>query len=204
MRKQLLVMTAAAFLIAPIALRAETYQIDGSHSVAGFSIRHMMVSNVSGAFSKVSGTVEFDPANPTLSKIDVTIDAGSINTRNEKRDADLRSANFFDVANFPTITFKSTKVEKVGEGRHRVIGDLMMHGVTNSVVLDVDGPKPEFQAQGAFRIGASATGKIDRKDFGITFNRTYDNGGVMLGDEVKLNIDVEMVRRPQQPPRPTS
>jgi polyisoprenoid-binding protein YceI len=159
----------------------------------------MMVSNVSGAFSKLSGTVDFDSNNPSQSKIDVTIDPASVDTRNSGRDNDLRSANFFDVANYPAITFKSTRVDKAGEGKYRVVGNLTIHGVTKEVVLDVDGPTPEVQAQGAFRTGASATTKIDRKDFGIIWNRALDSGGVVVSDEVRINIEVELVRKPPPP-----
>ena len=157
MKKFLLVTALAAIVSWPSILPAASYQIDNSHSVAGFTVRHMMVSNVSGAFSKLSGTVDFDSNNPSQSKVEVTIDADSVDTRNAGRDKDLRSANFFDVATYPTITFKSTKVDKAGEGKYRVVGNLTMHGVTKEVVLDVDGPTPEVQAQGGFRAGASAT-----------------------------------------------
>ena len=200
MKKLVLSAVAVALASWPSILPAATYQIDPAHSIAGFTVRHMMVSNVSGAFAKLSGTVDFDSSNPSQSKIDVTIDPASVDTRNSGRDNDLRSANFFDVANYPAITFKSTRVEKAGEGKYRVVGNLTMHGVTKEVVLDVDGPTPEVQAQGAFRAGASATTKIDRKDFGITWNRALDSGGVVVSDEVRINIEVELVRKPAPPP----
>lgn len=199
MKKFVLSAVAVALASWPSILPAATYQIDPAHSVAGFTVRHMMVSNVSGAFSKLSGTVDFDSNNPSQSKIDVTIDPASVDTRNSGRDNDLRSANFFDVANYPAITFKSIRVDKAGEGKYRVVGNLTMHGVTKEVVLDVDGPTPEVQAQGAFRAGASATTKIDRKDFGITWNRALDTGGVVVSDEVRINIEVELVRKPPPP-----
>jgi polyisoprenoid-binding protein YceI len=199
MKKFLLLSALAALGSWPFVLAAATYQIDGSHSTAGFTVRHMMVSNVSGAFSKLSGTVDFDPNNPSQSKVEVTIDAASIDSHNAGRDNDLRSANFFDVATYPTITFKSTKVEKAGEGKLRVVGNLTMHGVTKEVVLDVDGPTPEVQAQGGFRAGASASTKIDRKDFGITWSRALDGGGMVVSDEVRINIEVELVRKAQPP-----
>jgi polyisoprenoid-binding protein YceI len=192
-----LLAAVAGSLLMSGALSAETYQIDPAHSVAGFTVRHMMVSNVSGAFSKLSGTVEFDPNALAQSRVEVTIEAGSVDTRNSGRDNDLRSANFFDVANYPAITFKSAKIEKAGEGKYRMTGDLTIHGVTKQVVLDVDGPLPEIQAQGGYRTGASATTKINRKDFGINWNRAMDNGGVVVSDEVRINIEVELVRRPQ-------
>jgi polyisoprenoid-binding protein YceI len=196
MKKFVLSAVGVALVSWSSILAAATYQIDPAHSVAGFTVRHMMVSNVSGAFSKLSGTVDFDSNNPSQSKIDVTIDPASVDTRNSGRDNDLRSANFFDVANYPAITFKSTRVDKAGEGKYRVVGNLTIHGVTKEVVLDVDGPTPEVQAQGAFRTGASATTKIDRKDFGIIWNRALDSGGVVVSDEVRINFEVELVRKP--------
>lgn len=199
MKKFVLSAVGVALVSWSSILAAATYQIDPAHSVAGFTVRHMMVSNVSGAFSKLSGTVDFDSNNPSQSKIDVTIDPASVDTRNSGRDNDLRSANFFDVANYPAITFKSTRVDKAGEGKYRVVGNLTIHGVTKEVVLDVDGPTPEVQAQGAFRTGASATTKIDRKDFGIIWNRALDSGGVVVSDEVRINIEVELVRKPPPP-----
>ena len=199
MKKFLLLGAVAALASWPSILPAATYQIDSAHSIAGFTVRHMMVSNVSGAFAKLAGTVDFDSNNPSQSKVDVTIDAASVDTRNSGRDNDLRSVNFFDVATYPAITFKSTRVDRAGEGRYRVVGNLTMHGVTKEVVLDVDGPTPEVQAQGSFRAGASATTKIDRKDFGITWNRALDSGGVVVSDEVRINIEVELVRKPPPP-----
>jgi len=199
MTKFLHLTALAALASAPTILAAASYQIDASHSTAGFTVRHMMVSNVNGAFSKLSGMVDFDPKDPSQSKVEVTIDAASIDTRNAGRDNDLRSANFFDVATYPTIAFKSTKVEKAGEGKLRVVGNLTMHGVTKEVVLDVDGPTAEVQAQGRFRAGASATTKIDRKDFGITWNRALDSGGVVVSDEVRINIEVELIRAAAPP-----
>ena len=199
MKKFVLSAVGVALVSWSSILAAATYQIDPAHSVAGFTVRHMMVSNVSGAFSKLSGTVDFDSNNPSQSKIDVTIDPASVDTRNSGRDSDLRSANFFDVANYPAITFKSIRVDKAGESKYRVVGNLTIHGVTKEVVLDVDGPTPEVQAQGAFRTGASATTKINRKDFGITWNRALDSGGVVVSDEVRINIEVELVRKPPPP-----
>jgi polyisoprenoid-binding protein YceI len=199
MKRFALSAAAIALLFWPSVLPAASYRIDPAHSVVGFTVRHMMVSNVSGAFSKLSGTVDFDPSNPSQSMVDVTIDAASVDTRNSGRDNDLRSANFFDVATYPAITFRSTRVDKAGQGKYRVVGNLTMHGVTKEVVLDVDGPTPEIRTQGRFRAGASASTKIDRKDFGITWNRALDNGGVVVSDEVRINIEVELVR-PAVPP----
>ncbi len=178
----------------PAWLPAATYQIDASHSTVAFTVRHMMVANVSGGFSKFSGTVEFDPANPSAGKIEVTIEAASIDTRNAKRDEHLRSADFLDVANYPTLTYRSKRIEKTGDNRYRVIGDLTLRGVTREVVLDVE-TTPEIAVQGAYRMGASATGRINRQDFGVKWNRALDAGGVVVSDEVRLQIDVALVRK---------
>jgi polyisoprenoid-binding protein YceI len=193
-------LSSILLLAIPLMLPAATYQIDSSHSSAGFTVRHMMVSNVSGAFAKLSGTVEYDPSNVGQSRIEAVIDATTVNTRNEKRDEHLRSADFFDTANNPTITFRSKRVEKAGDGQLRLVGDLTIRGVTKEVVLDVEGPTPEILAQGAYRMGASATTRINRKDFGVNWNRALDSGGLVVSDEVRINIEVELVRKPQPPP----
>jgi polyisoprenoid-binding protein YceI len=200
MKRTITRLSATLLLAIPLVLQAATYQIDSSHSSAGFTVRHMMVANVSGAFAKLSGTVEYDPANVGQSRVEAVIDAATVNTRNEKRDEHLRSADFFDTANHPTITFRSKKVERTGEGQLRVVGDLTMRGVTKEVVLDVDGLTPEVQAQGAFRMGASATTRINRKDFGVSWSRALDGGGLVVSDEVRINIEVALVRKPQPPP----
>ncbi len=191
-----------ALLLISSTLSAATYQIDGAHSSAGFTVRHMMVSNVSGAFTKLSGSVDYDADNLAQSRIDVTIEAASVNTRNEGRDKHIRTADFFDVENHPTITFRSKRVEKAGEGHLRVVGDLTLRGVTKEVVLDVEGPTPEIQQQSTFRMGAAATTRINRKDFGVNYHRTLDNGGVVVSDDVRITIDVELVRKAA--PVPTS
>ena len=192
-------LSAALLLAIPLMLPAATYQIDASHSSASFTVRHMMVSNVSGAFAKLTGTIDYDPNSLGQSRIEAVIDASTVNTRNEKRDAHLRSADFFDTANHPTITFRSKRMEKAADGHLRVVGDLTIRGVTKEVVLDVDGPTPEIQAQGAYRMGASATTRINRKDFGVNWNRALDGGGLVVSDDVRINIEVELVRKPQPP-----
>ena len=179
---------------------AATWQIDTAHSAAQFAVRHMMVSTVRGQFGGVRGTIEYDPAQPARAAVDVTIDANTLNTREAKRDAHLKSPDFFEVEKFPTITFKSKRVEPAGQGKLRLIGDLTMKGVTKEVALDVEGPTPEVTMRNMARIGASATGKVNRKDFGINWNRTLDAGGVVVGDEVSITIDVEMVRKLDTPP----
>jgi polyisoprenoid-binding protein YceI len=171
-----------------------TYEIDSTHSSAHFSVRHLMVSNVRGEFTKVSGTVKFDPENPSASSVEATIDANSISTRDPQRDGHLKSAEFLDTEKFPTITFRSKKVE-IHAGGGKVTGDLTIHGVTREVTLDVEGPSAEVKDPwGKQRIGASATTKIDRKEFGVVWNSPLETGGVMIGDEVKINLDVEFVR----------
>ncbi len=192
--KTLLTLLAIPLLWGSTAAHAATYQIDGAHSTAGFTVRHMMVTNVSGAFTKMAGTVEWDASNPLQSKVDVTIEAASVNTRNEGRDKHIRSADFFDVENHPTITFKSKRVEKGGDGL-RLVGDLTLRGVTKEVVFDVEGPTPEVLTQGTYRVGASATTRINRKDFGVNYSRTMDNGGLVVADEVRINIDIQLVRK---------
>ena len=171
-----------------------TYEIDSTHSSVHFSVRHLMVSNVRGEFTKLSGTVKFDPQNPETSSIDATIDANSISTRDSQRDGHLKSPDFLDTEKFPTITFRSKKIE-VQSGGGKLIGDLTIHGVTREIALEVEGPSPEMKDPwGKQRIGASATAKLSRKEFGLTWNAALETGGVMVGDEVKINIDVEFVR----------
>jgi polyisoprenoid-binding protein YceI len=175
-----------------------SYQIDSTHSAAHFSVRHMMIANVRGEFTKVSGTIIYDPENPTNSSVDATIDASSIATRDEQRDGHLRSADFLDVEKFPVLAFRSKSIS--GEkGDWKVKGDLTIHGVTREVTLEVEGPTPEARDPwGGARIGATATGKINRKDFGLTWNTALETGGVLVGDEIKLTLDVEGVRQAQK------
>jgi len=183
-------------LAVPFAVHAATWEIDPAHTSVQFAIRHMMVSNVRGEFSKVSGTAEADEKDLTKSKLQATIDAASIDTRVEKRDEHLKSADFFDVAKYPTITFTSKRIEPAGAGHWRVTGDLTLHGVTKEVTLDVEGPTAEVKdPMGKVRAGAQATTKINRKDFGLTWNKALDAGGVAVGDEVTITIDVEATKR---------
>jgi polyisoprenoid-binding protein YceI len=179
---------AIALLLAISAAAQETWQLDPPHSSAQFAVRHLGISTIRGAFTKVSGTVVYDSANPAKSSIQATIDAASVDTRVQKRDDDLRSPNFFDVQKYPTITFQSTKVELAGAGKLKVTGDLTIHGVTKPVTLDVDGPSaPIKDPWGNQRMGASAATKINRMDFGVS----ADPG--MVGDEITLTLDVEMI-----------
>ncbi len=172
-----------------------TYQIDPAHSSVQFSIRHMMISNVRGTFSGVKGTIVYDPDNLAQSGIRADIDVNSINTNDEKRDAHLKSADFFDAAQFSTIQFASTQIEKLGEGEFRVTGDLTIHGVTKPAVLTVDEVAPETKDPwGNIRTAASVKGKINRKDFGLTWNAPLETGGILVGDDVKIEIDVQAVK----------
>jgi len=177
-------------LAASAAAQVETWQLDPAHSAAQFSVRHMGISTIRGTFTKVSGTVQYDASAPAKSSVEVTIDAASVDSRVEMRDNDLRSPKFLDVEKFPTITFKSKRVESAGAGKLKVTGDLTIHGVTKEAVLDVDGPsQPIKDMQGNLRMGASATTTIKRADFGVS---TYP--AAVVGDDVAITIDVEMAK----------
>jgi polyisoprenoid-binding protein YceI len=192
------VRTIAALTLcaAPAAAQSTTWTIDSAHSLAEFTVRHMMVSNVKGAFAKMTGTANWDGRNLGTASVNVVIDAASVDTREPKRDAHLRSADFFDVEKFPTLTFKSAAIEAAGPGKARMTGDLTIRGVTKTVTFDVTGPTPEIKDQGGnSRIGASATTIINRKDFGLVWNRALDAGGVVVGDEVRISIEVELIRK---------
>ena len=172
-----------------------TYQIDPAHSAAHFSVRHMMIANVRGEFTKVSGTFSYDPQNPSSSTIEATIDVASIETRDPQRDGHLKSADFFDVEKFPTMTFKSTHVEPRGDGEFAVTGDLTLHGVSRPVtfaVSDLSGPGKD--PWGNTRIGLTATAKINRKDFGLQWNAALETGGFLVGDEATISLDVQFIK----------
>jgi polyisoprenoid-binding protein YceI len=186
----------AMIVALPILAHADSWQIDPAHTNVEFTVRHMMISNVKGQFQKTSGTVTTNGNDPTSAKIDATIDASSVDTRVDKRDAHLKSPAFLDVDKFPTITFKSTKVEADGAGKWKVTGDLTLHGVTKPVVLEVEGTgAPINDPMGNTRAGASATTKIKRSDFGLTWNQPLEAGGVMVGDEVAISIDIEAIKK---------
>lgn len=192
MQKALL---ASAALAASAPALASDWEIDPAHSTAQFSVRHMMVSTVRGQFQKVSGVASLDDKDLTRSKVEVTIDVASIDTRDAKRDGHLKSPDFFDVAKYPTITFRSTKVEKAGSG-YKLTGDLTLHGITRPIVLMVDSvTAPLKNPWGKLVRGASATGKLNRKDFGLTWNHALESGGVLVGEEVGLQIDVELTAK---------
>lgn len=191
------VLAAAVTLAIPVLAHAGPWGLDPDHTGVHFKVRHLMVSSVRGEFEKVSGKIVYDEADVTKSSADVTIDAASVNTRVAKRDADLRSPNFLDVAKYPTITFKSKRVEKAGDGTLKMTGDLTIHGVTKQVVLNVEGPTSAIKDPwGNTRVGGTATAKISRKDFGLTWNATLETGGVVVGDEVDITIDAEIYRAP--------
>lgn len=179
---------------------ATTWQLDDAHSTVGFSVKHMMVTEQKGAFDKFTGTIQLDDKDVTKSVVNVEIDVASINTKNQKRDDHLRGAEFFDATKFPKITFKSTKIEKAGAG-YKVTGDLTMHGVTKPVVLDVAPLSDEFKDPwGNIHRGTSATAKVARKDFGLTWNATLEKGGVVVGEDVSIDLQIELVPPPAPAP----
>jgi polyisoprenoid-binding protein YceI len=188
-----IVLAALSFSVATPALAApSTYALDPSHSAATFSIKHLGISTVRGEFAKLQGTVELDRANLRVSKVEATIDAASVSTREPKRDAHLKSPDFFDVAKFPTLTFKSTRVEPAADGGVRLTGDLTLHGVTKSVTFDVKALSADTKTPfGTTVVGTSATAKINRRDFGITGG----TAGVMVGDDVNITLDLELVKK---------
>lgn len=174
------------------------YEIDPQHSAAQFKIRHLMISNVKGEFTRVTGSAEFDPASLANSSVEATIDATSINTREPDRDQHLKSADFFDVTKYPAIKFRSKRIAPSGNGSYDVTGDLTIRDVTREVTLAVEDVTPESKDPwGNLRRGATASTTIDRKDFGLTFNMPLDTGGVLVGDEVHISIDVEVMRKAQ-------
>jgi polyisoprenoid-binding protein YceI len=180
---------------APEVTAITTWNIDPVHSTAQFKVKHMMISNVKGEFTAVTGKLELNNADITKSKIEASIDAGSINTREPQRDAHLKSADFLDVEKFPVLTFKSTRVSKAKVDELSVEGNLTIHGVTRNVVFEVEGPSaPVKDPWGSTRIGISATTRIDRKDFGLSWNATLEAGGIMVGHEVTITLDVEFVK----------
>jgi polyisoprenoid-binding protein YceI len=169
-----------------------TWKIDPAHSSAEFKVKHMMISNVKGSFNGLSGTLIEDTSDPTLSRVDATIDIGTISTGDVQRDAHLKSADFFHHEQHPNMTFHSTRVEKKGDGEYAVTGDLTAHGVTKSVVFAVEGPSaPGKDPWGNTRIGLSATTKVNRKDFGLIWNAALETGGILVGEEVQITLDVQ-------------
>lgn len=171
------------------------WQTDYSHSDIQFKVRHMMISKVRGRFEEFEATIDFDPENPTNTTVEVSVPLASINTRDEKRDDHLKSADFFDVENYPHMTFKSTRVEQDDEHHGRLIGDLTIRGVTKEVTLDVEYAGMAKSPWGTMSAGFSASGQLNRKDFGLNWNAALETGGVLVGDEVEINIEVEIVKQ---------
>ncbi len=197
MRRRMILAAAVLCLAAPGLLHAAPWEFDPEHTGVHFKVRHLMVSSVRGEFGKVSGKIVYDEADVTKSSADITIDTPSITTRVAKRDEHLRSPDFLDVAKYPAITFKSKRVEKAGNGTLKMTGDLTIRGVTKEVVLTVEGPTPAIKDPwGNRRVGGQATTKINRKDFGLVWNAVLETGGVAVGDEVEITIDVEIFKKP--------
>jgi polyisoprenoid-binding protein YceI len=172
-----------------------TWKIDPAHSSAQFVVRHMMITNVRGAFSNIQGSIVWDPANPAQSSVEAVIDATTVQTQEAARDAHLKSADFLDVEKYPTMTFRSTGIENAGDGELSLRGDLTIHGVTKSVVLKVEGPTAEGKDPwGNTRIGASATTKIRRSEFGLTWNAAIETGGILVGDDLKIELEVSLIK----------
>jgi polyisoprenoid-binding protein YceI len=193
MSRFVLTLVVALAMAATALAQAGAWQIDPAHSSAQFSVRHLGVSTVRGAFMKVSGSAKYDAADPSKGSLDATIEAASVDTRVEMRDNDLRSPNFLDVAKFPTITFHSKSTKVAGAGKLQITGDLTIHGVTKEVILDVDGPSAAIKDPwGNQRIGASASTKIKRQDFGV-------NGAPgIVGDDITITIDAELIQPPSK------
>jgi polyisoprenoid-binding protein YceI len=189
LKRPLLALLTGLALTGAAHAETELWKIDPAHSAAQFAVRHMSISTVRGAFTKLAGTVQYDPADLSRTVLDVTIDVNSVDTRLEPRDHDLRSQKYFDVQKFPSITFKSKSTEKAGAGKLKIAGDLSIHGVTKEVVLDVEGPTEVVKdAKGALRMGASATTSLKRSDYGMT------NGQPLVGDDISITLDVEMAK----------
>ena len=186
-----MIAAAASALAAPA-----TYAIDSAHSSAQFRVKHLMIANVRGEFSKVTGSLTFDASNLAACAVEASIPIDTVNTREEARDKHLKSPDFFDAAKFPAITFKSTKFEAgSGKGNYKVTGDLTMHGVTKPVVLTVESSAEVKGMRGETRMGAQATTRINRKDFGVSWSRNLDGGGVAVSDEVDITIDMELIKK---------
>lgn len=195
---KIMTLIAVLSVLSPAA-RAHVYEIDSAHSQVGFKIKHL-VGRVPGRFTKFSGTVAYDAGKPEAWKVDATIDPATINTDNEKRDAHLKTPDFFDTAKCPTMSFKSTSVTDVKDGTAKLHGDLTMHCVTKPVVFDLEIGGTTKESGGGQRAGFSAKGKINRKDFDIVFNKTLDNGGLMLGEEVDVVLDIEASAKAEAAP----
>ena len=172
-----------------------TWNIDPTHSAAEFKVKHMMISNVKGKFSGISGSLTLDEADPTRSAVEASIPVATLSTADEQRDTHLKSADFFDAEKFPTLSFKSLAVSPTAPGEYNVTGELTMHGATRTVTFAVEGPgQPAKDPWGNQRIGLSATTRINRKDFGLTWNAALETGGVLVGEDVTITLDVEFLK----------
>jgi polyisoprenoid-binding protein YceI len=182
-------------MTAPPTTATTTWNLDPVHSLAEFKVKHMMISNVKGHFARLQGVLALDETDLTRSHVEASIEAASIDTRDPQRDAHLRSADFFEVEAFPTLSFKSTRVSRAGAGELAVAGDLTIHGITRPAVFTVEGPTPPAKDPwGNTRLGLSATAKFNRKDFGLTWNSALETGGILVGDEVTITLDVQFVK----------
>lgn len=194
MKRLLVAITTVITLALPIVASASSWSIDPDHSTVGFKARHLMVSNVKGNFGKYTGTVDLNEKDISKSHVQVTIDTTSINTNVQKRDDHLKSADFFDVAAFPTMTFVSKKITRAGKNKLKVTGDLTLHGVTRQVTLDMEALSKESKDPwGNIRRGTTASTTINRKDFGLAWNKALETGGVMVGDNITITLDIEMI-----------
>jgi len=190
-----LLLTATTLCFAGVSLSyASTWTVDPVHSNLGFKVRHMMVSNVLGSFNKFDAKADYNEDDIAKSKVEVTVDVGSISTGNEKRDSDLKSASYFDAMKYPTMTFVSKRITKTSTGID-IVGDLTIHGITKEITLAVDGPTAPVKGPMGTRMGASATAKIDRRDFGLLTNMPLEGGGVVVGNDVYIMVEAELVQQ---------
>jgi polyisoprenoid-binding protein YceI len=198
MKRSIVVLLICLAMGTPLIAAAAAYQLDADHSSIQFKIRHLTVSNVTGTFNRVKGSASIEGEDPSTLKAEVTIEAASIDTGHEKRDEHLRTPDFLDVTKYPVITFVSKRIVKGEPGKLKLIGDLTLHGVTREITVDLEGPTPEIKDPwGNFRRGTTGTAKIDRRDFGITWNKALDTGGLVVGNDVGIYVEVEWVRKPQ-------
>jgi len=186
---------AALAVAAPVLAQPAKWNVDSAHSASQFAVKHLMVSTVRGQFGKTAGSIQWDGQDYKTIVAEATIDATTVDTREPKRDEHLKSPDFFDAARFPTITFKSKRVEGVSGSRFKLVGDLTMRGVTKEVVLDVEATPVVKGMRGESRVGAHATGRINRQDFGVSWSRTLDAGGLVVANEVDIVIDLELIRQ---------
>ena len=197
MRQTIVAALAGVALLVPSLSQAATWKSDPKHASVQFAVRHLMVATVRGTFDKFDVTATIDENDISQSSVEATIEVASVNTRNEKRDNHLRGADFFNVAKHPTITFKSKAVEKIQDHTYKVTGDLTLMGVTQEVVLNVSGsPKAIQDPWGNSRLGGAATTTINRTDYGLTHNTVLESGGVAIGEEITITIDIEFVQAP--------